>query len=98
MGYKLNFDRCDNCGMSIIGDIRFNLETGTFRCKGCSSGEDITKQVFANLKFIDNTDIDRLHTLKINDVTINDILRLIIGNVCRRLNYTFKSFKIDDII
>lgn len=98
MGYKLNFDKCDNCGMSIIGDIRFNLESGTFRCRGCSSGEDVSKQIFTNLKFIDNTDIDRLHTLKINDSVLNDIVELVINNVCRRLNYLFKSFKVDDVI
>lgn len=98
MGYKLNFDKCDNCNMSMIGEIRFDLNSGAFRCRACSSGEDVSKQDFINLKFINSTDIDRLHTLKIGYESINNIVKIIINNVCRRLNYSFKSFKIDDVI
>lgn len=98
MGYKLNFDKCDNCNMSIVGDVRFDLNSGSFRCKNCSSGEDVSRQDFNNLKFIDFTDIDRLHTLKIGDNSMNNVVRIIINNVCRRLNYNFKSFKIDDVL
>jgi len=92
-GYKLNFITCDNCGLKFMGGIKFNAESGTFRCRSCSGGELVDQQVFMSLKIIDGTDFDRLNTLKLNDDCLSSAIRLVINNVSKRLNYVFKSFK-----
>jgi len=76
-----------------MGGIKFNAESGTFRCRSCSGGELVDQQVFMSLKIIDGTDFDRLNTLKLNDDCLSSAIRLVINNVSKRLNYVFKSFK-----
>jgi DNA repair protein RecO len=92
IGYGLNFSTCDNCGMKFVGDIKFNSETGTFRCVACSGGMKVDKRDFTTLKIISSTDFERLHTLKINNDVLSNCLNLIVNNLSERLNYRIKSF------
>lgn len=94
IGYGLNFATCDNCGMKFVGDIKFNSETGTFRCLACSGGVKVDKKTFMNLKIISSTEIERLHTLKVSDETLNSCLNLLIKDISERLNYRVKSFNL----
>ena len=91
MGYRLNFENCDNCGMKFVGDIKFNAETGTFRCFSCSGGERVLKQDFMSLKIIEFTDISRLYTLKINDHCLDSCIRILTKDLSDRLNIKIKS-------
>lgn len=91
VGYRLNFDRCDACGMPFVGDIRFNVESGTFRCVNCSGGERVDKRIFVNLKIIFSTSVDRLHTLKIPDATARACLRLVMEDISSRTGCRIKS-------
>ena len=91
IGYKLNFDNCDNCGMKFMGDTKFNFETGTFRCSNCSSGETIGKRDFMTIKIVASTDISRLHTLKVYDESLNEGLKIVFRDLCDRLNMKIKS-------
>lgn len=91
IGYRLNFETCDNCGMKFIGDIKFDDYAGTFRCANCSGGGIISKQLFTNLKILSSTDFDRISTIKITDSVLNQMLDLLLRDLKERLNTSFKS-------
>lgn len=91
IGYKLNCDNCDNCGLRFIGDIKFNFDTGTFRCFNCSGGEVVGKRDFMTIKMISSTDISRLHTLRVHDESLNAGLKIVFRDLCDRLNMKIKS-------
>jgi DNA repair protein RecO len=97
IGYKLNFTTCDNCNMKFVGDIKFDMGSGTFRCASCSGGTIISKQEFVSLKIIDECNIEKIKTIKISNDTLNNLLRLMIGNLSFRLNHKFKSIDIKEI-
>ena len=94
IGYGLNFSTCDNCGMKFVGDIKFNSETGTFRCSACSGGIKIESREFMNLKIIASTEFDRLHTLKVSEEVLTSCLNLIVRDLSERLNCKIKSFNL----
>lgn len=91
IGYKLNFDNCDNCGMKFVGDIKFDEYAGTFRCSSCSGGVVVSKQLFVSLKIISNTDFDRLYSIKLNDECLSAMLDLLVEDLSQRLNCKFTS-------
>ena len=93
IGYKLNFDNCDNCGMKFLGDIKIDIYTGTFRCANCSGGEIISRQEFVTLKIIQNTPLDKLKTIKVSTDCLNRIFDLCVLDLSNRLNCKFKSLK-----
>ena len=95
IGYKLNFNICDNCNMSFIGNIKFDLRSGTFRCVNCSGGNVISNLDFTSLKIICSTPIDRLHTIKVNSEAIDRGLNLVLNNVSIRTSHKFKSIEIN---
>ena len=90
LGYGLNFDRCDNCGMKFMGDIKFDLVSGTFRCSNCSGGIKIPPRDFTILKVLYSTEIDRLHTLKVTEDVVKNLLRLVLDDVSRKTNFRVK--------
>lgn len=91
IGYKLNFDTCDNCGMKFMGDIKFDEYAGTFRCFNCSGGVIVSKQIFMSLKILQNTDYEKIKTLKLNENCLNGMFDLLIDDLSERLNVKFKS-------
>lgn len=91
IGYKLNFDNCDNCGMKFVGDIKFDEYAGTFRCSSCSGGVVVSKQLFVSLKIISNTDFDRLNSIKLNDECLSAMIDLLVEDLSQRLNCKFTS-------
>ena len=97
IGYALNFTTCDNCGMKFVGDIKFSLDSGTFRCAGCSGGIKIDKKDFMSLKIISNTPIDRLHTIRISNDSISACIRLMLLNLTHRLSFRLKSINLNNI-
>ena len=94
IGYGLNFSTCDNCGMKFVGDIKFNHETGTFRCSACSGGIKIEGRDFMSLKIISSTDFDRLNTIKITDAALNNCIILLSKDLSERLNFRIKSLNL----
>lgn len=95
IGYALNFNVCDNCGMKFIGDIKFDYHSGTFRCSSCSGGIKIPPRDFTILKMVSSTSVDRLNTLKLQSGAIVPCLKLIISDVSERLNVRLKSIDFD---
>lgn len=97
IGYKPNFEYCDNCGMKFVGDIKYDYSLGTFRCQNCPGGIKISRKDFMTIKIVYATPIDRLSTIKIGEDSIAVSLRLVLHNVCDRIGYNLHSFKIDDV-
>ena len=95
IGYELNFDTCDNCDLKFMGNIKFNIESGTFRCSNCSGGLIIEKAVFANLKIINTTPIERLQTIKVKDEILDECLKILYRDIEYRLNYKIKSINLN---
>ena len=95
IGYKLNLTHCDNCGLKFMGDIKFNYETGTFRCSSCSGGAKVEMRDFTTIKIIANADIDNLNTIKINPDFCKSSLKFVIKDLQLRLNFQIKSFSLD---
>lgn len=90
IGYELNFETCDNCSMKFLGDIKFSMDTGTFRCTACG-GIKIEKVDFMTLKILSNTPIERLNTIKLTTRSIDNSIKLILNNLSNKLNYKIKS-------
>ena len=97
IGYGLNFDVCDNCGMKFIGDIKFDMISGTFRCTNCSGGVKVPPRDFSILKMVSNTAIDRLYTLKFQLSMIKPVLKLALNDVSNKLNIKIKSVDINSL-
>lgn len=93
IGYKLNFDVCDNCGMKFMGNIKVNFDTGTFRCFNCSGGEVVDKRTFMSCKIISSTEISRLHTIKVVDECLDKCFKLVITILSDRLGVGIKSLE-----
>lgn len=97
IGYKLNFDICDNCNMKFMGDIKFDFESGTHRCANCSNGTSVSRQEFSSLKIIAESDISKIGSIKLKPVIISRLLRMQIYNLSQRLNCKFKSIDINEL-
>ena len=96
IGYKLNFDICDNCNLKFMGDIKFNFDSGTFRCANCSNGALVSRQEFVSLKIIEECPIEKIGTIKIHKDVINGLFKIITKNITLRLNYKPKSIDINE--
>jgi len=97
IGYKLNFDYCDNCNMKFMGDIKFDFDTGTLRCSNCSGGVLITRQEFISLKIIAECAIEKIGSIKLKQDLLVKLLKMILYNLSQRLNHKFKSLDIKEI-
>lgn len=91
IGYKLNFDVCDNCQMKFVGDIKFDIESGSFRCSTCSNYPIISKQDFISLKIIQDCLLEKLATIKIKEDCKDRILEMMILDIQNKLNTKLKS-------
>lgn len=96
IGYALNFSACDNCGMKFVGDIKFNSETGTFRCFSCSGGVKVNPRDFMNLKIVSSTSVDRLHTIKLSAESLKPCIKLLVQDLSSKLNVRLKSIDLNN--
>lgn len=97
IGYKINFDTCDNCNMKFMGDIKFDFESGTHRCANCSHGTSITRQEFLALKIVAESDILKINTIRLKPEIISRLLKMQVYNLSQRLNYKFKSVDLSEL-
>jgi DNA repair protein RecO (recombination protein O) len=98
-GYEINFDQCSICGSSITTSdhIRIDLSGGV--CKTCSkeSSIPISFAAYNILKFLSNTQIERVCRLtitrEISDELYN-VLLMIISNNYWRVPNSLKTYKL----
>ena len=96
IGYGLNFETCDNCSMAFVGDIKFDENSGTFRCVDCSGGVKVSRGDFMTLKLISSTEISRLHTLKLRKELVSSCFKLVVEDLQLRLNCKLKSLDLTE--
>lgn len=92
-GYQLNFKSCNTCGLNFLGDVYLNLNTGELTCETCVGFNSVklSKQEFAILKIINNTEVAKLQTVKVNDEIIKSVLSTLKNNLELRINHKIKS-------
>lgn len=81
-GYPLNMTKCSSCGAEITGKKFFNYEIGEILCGNCRTytSEELSPAVVNSLKIINNTEYDKLSTVKLSDENIKGVLELLIKN------------------
>lgn len=81
-GYPLNMTKCSSCGAEITGKKFFNYEIGEILCGNCRTytSEELSPVVVNSLKIINNTEYDKLSTVKLSDENIKGVLELLIKN------------------
>lgn len=95
IGYSLNFSGCNNCKMQFNNDIFLDLDSGEFLCNNCKTqnADKITKVAYNNMRIIDNTNFDKLNTLRLKDNIGREILILLINNFEFRFSTQIKTKK-----
>lgn len=95
IGYGLSFDCCSECGLKFVGDVYINMEMGESECATCKSANStkLTRQQFAVLNIINNTDFASLSSIKQKDEVYISILTVLKHNLQLRLGTVLKSLK-----
>ncbi len=97
-GYKLNFDKCTVCNMPLKSPTYFNYDDGFITCKSCHGVNftELNNKVFTSLKLINNSFIDKLSSIKIDETTQKDILDILNRNY--QLRFSRKNKIISEYI
>lgn len=95
LGYKISFSKCSNCGMQYLGKVYLNLDSGAFVCGACKSANSllISNQAFSLLKILNNTNYDRLGTIKISGSVAKEAITTVCKNLEQRLLKIIHSVK-----
>ena len=93
VGYGLSFDCCSECGLKFVGDVYINLEMGELECSACAgvNSKKLTRQQFAVLKLINDTQLSKLTTIKQKEDVLNSLKLVLKQNLCLRLGTNIKS-------
>lgn len=81
-GYELNFDRCTVCGIRLT-TASLNVGVGGLVCDTCKDmySHSLEKNVFSSLKIINNTDLNKLSTVKLNNSVLLKCILLLKLNI-----------------
>ena len=95
-GYKIELDRCKQCNGEFNTHIIFDYDLGGFICGmcPCSAGKEISLSALKSLNIIQNTEIERLDSIKINDINLKEISSVLAENFAFRFNKHIKSLKV----
>ena len=85
-GYSFRTERCSNCNMELVDERYLCLSTGEILCSFCHDDDCVKISYTMNkaIKFVSETDYDRLVTLKLSKAVVHDILQLLNRNFERR--------------
>ncbi|HHW90172.1 MAG TPA: DNA repair protein RecO [Clostridiales bacterium] len=92
IGYKMNFTKCSSCRASVSRPY-FSALRGGLLCPLCKDidGSPIQLSLINNLKFIDNSDYERLSTIKIDSTASKKLLCFIANVFCELVGCSLKS-------
>lgn len=95
LGYKINFAKCSSCGLPYTYKVYLNLDSGEFVCNACKTINSIlvSNQSFAYIKIVNNTNFDRLNTIKIANEVAKECIIVVCKNLEHRLYKNIKSIK-----
>lgn len=92
-GFRLNFSKCNCCGLNFVNKIFLNLSLGEFECGACKSNFSVfvEKEIFEFLKQINKLEITNLSTITMPEKVINDAIKLLSLNIENRFNIKLNS-------
>ena len=95
IGYKANFVKCVCCGLAYTHKVFLNLDTGEFSCMSCKNENSIVvpNQTFSCIKIANNTDFNRLNSVKIGSEVARDAINVVCKNLEHRLYKNIRSLK-----
>lgn len=81
-GYPMNFNKCSSCGAEITGKKYLNFDVGEILCGNCRTytSEEIPQPVVSALKILNNTDYEKLETVKFSEEIVKESLKLLLRN------------------
>lgn len=81
-GYPMNFEKCSSCGSRITGKKFFNYDVGEILCGNCRTytSEEIDQPVVTVLKILNNTDYEKLDTVKFGEDVQKSALKVLLKN------------------
>ena len=92
IGYKMNFTKCSSCRASVSRPY-FSALRGGLLCPLCKDIDGLPLQLnlINNLKFIDNSDYERLSTIKIESSASTKLLHFIANVFSELVGCSLKS-------
>lgn len=87
-GFPLYTPKCRGCATVAFDNLYIDFQSGELLCAGCKnfSCQELSKTTYLALKFLNNTDFDRLKTLKLAQDSEFDLLKLLVKNFERRFD------------
>ena len=81
-GFPLYSDKCSVCGSENFERVFIDYATGEIECMACRGfvSEEIPRTAFLALKFLSNTNFDRLKTLKLAENSEFVLLKILVKN------------------
>ncbi len=94
-GYRLQFAKCSVCKNDFVNKIYLNLDTGNIVCGACNTigCKEMSQNVFNILKVVSGTEVDRIGSIKANNIVLNEALNLMSKNFEFRFNRKINSLK-----
>ena len=91
MGYYFLSNKCSSCGYDLSDNRYFNLDVGEFVCEKCKNNlcVKISNACFAGLKFLAQTDYDRLPNLHLGGHAEIEVYNLLDKNFEWRFSKRF---------
>ena len=93
LGYKLSFKNCSSCKLPISYEKFLCLDSGEFLCENCATlnSVKISNAGFSSLRIINETDYDRLGSLKISENILKELSIILCENLENRFGKALKG-------
>ncbi len=91
-GTPLYTEKCSNCGSKSFDKLYINYVTGELVCSGCKDiyCEEFSKTVFSALKILNNTEFEKLSTIKLAENSEKTLLNILVNNFKSRFDVYLK--------
>lgn len=91
-GASVFSEKCSNCGDKLSETVYINYNVGELVCSNCkdSSCVELSKAIYLALKIVNNTDFERLGTVKLVQDSEKALLRVLVKNFEMRFDSHLK--------
>ena len=92
-GFRLNLDKCSNCGEKFITKVYLDITTGEVLCPACKNATcvDLTINEYTIIRLISTSDNEKLKNLKFDEQILKNIIKILIKNLNNKLNINIKN-------
>ncbi len=94
-GYELQLNKCQNCGGAFNTHILLSWNSGSLICGLCRDNNclDVSLPEWTILKMINQTEYDRLKSIRTKEGVLESLIRILSANFSERFQFTLKSLK-----